>query len=179
MSQDLDKKLEKIRGLHMLGKEEVSTLRMLIRKEHRTPEEWQLIHEMVSSHTLLTGEPAIRTGMVSKDSHILREGNALMVFTNSDDCEAHIDRILNKENVPDQRFDLRILSYEEAINAANERHLDVRFDVQYLGNYRFLSYSHKTKKLKVSMMVIKDQPEPVPQPKETKGLKLGKLLRRK
>ncbi len=139
-------------AIDLIPKEKVSLLKIKIGKGHRKESDWDEIKEILYSHDLFTALPEGRMAGIFSIDNILCADNALILFTNADDCGKYLHDILEEQKGEGNYFQLGTVSLSYVIEVAKKAGKNIYIDIQKDINQKFLVYEYETGLIKVTIL---------------------------
>lgn len=152
MSKEFDEYSADKAELNLMTKEDVSLLKIKVGKNHRKEVDWDIIKKILLPKDVLTAELMKNVDGVYSLQHVLCEGNALVVFTNIDDCQRHMKDLCRNCGLIECSFQVGSLPFEQVVWLADENEMDVYIDIQDEANSKCIVYFSEEKQLKVVML---------------------------
>ena len=151
MSKAFDEYISDKPEINIISKECLSLLKMKLGKSHRKESDWEAIKDILTSHDVITVNIQKPQRGIETINGVLCEDNNLIVFTNIDDCEKHI-QYLHSTITLDRFVNIISLPFESVIEISNQTGLMVYIDLVHEKNQRIIIYSPQLKKLEAVIL---------------------------
>lgn len=126
---------------NLIPKEQVAQIRELLNKLTRTEEEWTVIKDILSSHSLIVVAPTRANSKIKIINHMLVDEGRLIAFTNMDDAAIYIKNYIKKNFPEGIYFQMGSLPFEQAVETSDKKHMDLFIDPPVEPHVMYLYYS--------------------------------------
>jgi hypothetical protein len=137
---------------NLIPQKELDLIKIKLGKSHRKESDWAVIKDILASHNVVLAEPVRKDPRLPVVEHILCEDNALMVFTNLEDCKEHICSLNRKDGTPGRMFQIGSMPFDEAVQISEENGMDMYIDLQMKTNTMCMCYVPREGRIKAVML---------------------------
>lgn len=152
MSKEFDDFIADKPYLRIISKENVSMLKIKLGKNHRKESDWTIIKKILYNHDLITVNVTRPVPGITSVEHILCEENALLAFSNFDDCEKHI-RYLQTFTSLERYVEVGSIPFETVIEVADNRQMPVYIDLTMEPNRKIIVYNPQERRFTASLLI--------------------------
>ena len=149
---DFDEYAELNPDFNLIPKDQVAQIKDLLKKEHRTEDDWTIIKDILQSHAVIVTEPVKPDRRIKVRNHILCEEGNLIVFTNGNDCQRYTKEFILKNLPASTLFQMGSMPFTMAVDIAEKHRMDLLIDPVSAPGDRFMMYVHGKSQIKAVML---------------------------
>ena len=153
MEKYIRKLIKKNPEIALMPTKKLNRYRTLLKKGHRTEEDWDIIKDLLLECHVLSIEPSKELPPYKPNQHILQQGKDLLVFTNAKSCQKYLDHLSKfyKKRAADTLFLIGSLPFQEVMDFADDSKLDIVIDDPLRIEEKYLKYTSQEGKLTAVM----------------------------
>ena len=145
---NFDEYAEQNPDFNLIPKEQVTKIKNLLKKEHRTEDDWTIIKDILQSHSVIVTEPVKPSSRIKVRDHILCDEGNLVVFTNGNDCQRYTKEFIHKILPSSTIFQMGSMPFTMAVEMAEKHRMDLLIDPVSEPGDRFMMYVHGKSQIK-------------------------------
>ncbi|MCI7128994.1 MAG: hypothetical protein MSA09_00215 [Lachnospiraceae bacterium] len=135
----------------LLTAEELSLLKLKLGKSKRGAKDWGQIKTVLTGKDMLTYIPTNPNSWIYSENGIAVEYGFLSVFTNKEALEKHLQELADDGRIG-TTVSIAPVAIEQVIKTADEKRINVWFDITEEKNRGYYMYDAKERELKVVIM---------------------------
>jgi len=153
MEKFIRKLVKKNPEIALMPTKKLNRYRTLLKKQRRTGEDWDIIKALLLECHVLSIEPSKEIPPYKPNQHMLQQGKDLLVFTNAKSCQKYLEYLTKfyKERTADTLFLIGSLPFQEAMDFADDRKLNIVIDDPWGAGEAYLKYTSQEGKLTAVM----------------------------